>query len=185
MFHKFRCLFSFCKRRIYLLFLAVSAVSGLRSGIYFAAKSELLPSLMRIAVGCNVSIVGLIIVAYVPFLCCVCAISASQPWLIYLICFFRLFLHGGCATGIDLAFGSAGWLIQLLLQFTDTMTLPLFLCLAARSLGRRSIVKTEWRIYLFATGVIVTVDICLISPFLVDLIRTYETTGRYAVSCWI
>lgn len=185
MFDKFRRLLFFCKRRIHLLLLAASAVLGLRSGIHLAAKSALLVSMMRIAAQCNVSIVGLMFVAYVPFLCCLCAISASQPWSIYPICFCRLLLHGSCAAGIASAFGSAGWLMRCLLSFTDRMTLPLFLWFSFRSLDHPYLSKRECLVYVIIAGVIVFADFCLVSPFLANLIKTYETTGRYAVSCWI
>lgn len=167
---------------------AFFAIMGSLTGIVLATVSSThtLSSLMRIAACSDVSIFGLMVVAFAPFLICLFAISVSKPWLFYPVCFLRLLLFSFCAVGINSAFGSAGWLMCGLLQFTDLCTLPLFLWFSYRAVKSScATVFKDAAVYITAAAVIGIADHCLVSPFLVALMQTYETLGRFPISCWI
>ena len=75
----------FC-RRGYLI-LALSCCCGAACGILAAFRSdESVLSLMRIALGAHVSIVGLAVSAFLPFLFAAFAAYLGQPVLLYILC---------------------------------------------------------------------------------------------------
>lgn len=136
--------------------------------------------LMRMALSCPVSIVGTALTVYVPFLVSVYLIIHSKPWLVNLICGIYLFLFSAAGCAIASAFGTAAWLIRLMAQFPDLCLIPALILLSLfKFKGKCSKYTAVWfSIFALVTGMI---DYCLISPFLANLIDTYETTGRYAI----
>ena len=80
---------------------------------------------MRMAMVSHVSIVGLTVSAVLPFLIAAFAAYAGQPVLLYILGFLRMFGFTFLGCCIQLAFGSAGWLLRLLFQFTDGCALAL------------------------------------------------------------
>lgn len=170
-----------------LLHLALCAVFGAIFGALFTATADPYYLLMmRSAASSPVSIVGLMVVALMPFLICLLAVSLTKPLLIYPICFCRIFLYSAGAQAIHLSFGSAGWLMGFLVQFSDFCLIPVLFFFAFRILAgkRRSFPRDAW-ICLGISVLIIVFDRCIISPFTVRLIDTYESMGRYAISCWI
>lgn len=145
---------------------------GLLLGIFFTARADdtyLL--LMRQAACCRVSITGLAAAVGLPFLFCTFAASAGV-WLIPWICLIKAFLFSSCAAALTASFGSAGWLVRLLLQFSDGLCLPLLLWFSARVyLQKGQDVLRDLRNCLIFTAATVWIDYRVISPFLVSLIE--------------
>ena len=163
----------FCARRKRNLWVLASVwVLGLGSGIWaFAyAGSSLLP-LMRSTLSGTVSIVSLLCVTGLPFLFSAFAVFISCHWLIFPIAFCKGFCFSFAATGLLQAFGSAGWLIRPLLCFADSVSMPLLYWFWL------SCFRTDDRLWrpraVLAAALLLllgSVDYCLISPFLADLI---------------
>lgn len=145
---------------------------GLLLGIFFTARADdSYFLLMRQAACCRVSITGLAAVVVLPFLFCTFAASVGI-WLIPWICLIKAFLFSSCAAALTVSFGTAGWLVRLLLQFSDGMCLPLLFWFSARlyACNRDDVFRDLRNCLLFAAAT-VCIDFCVISPFLVSLIE--------------
>lgn len=167
-----------CRRQLCILTLC--AVSGAIAGAAFAANTDhTYILLMRTAVSCRVSIVGTVI-AVLPFLVSAFLLIHSKPWLVYPICGFSLFMLTSALFAIRTAFGSAGWLISLLQQFPALLLTPAILYLSfLRLAGQYS--KKHLKYAIMASAVIGMIYYSFISPFLAELMDSYETMGRYAI----
>lgn len=153
---------------------ALSAVwtMGLMSGVFLlSCVRDSAPALMRPAVYGQVSIVGLLGGILLPFLISWIATSLSMLWLLYAVCFFRAALFGFCALGISLGFGSAGWLVGLLVLLPDALTMPalFWFCLRRLNGGGRAWVR-DAGICCICIAVAGAVEICLAAPFLAELL---------------
>ena len=108
--------------------LALCAVFSAGLGALFAGTSgDTYILLMRMAASRPVSIVGSAVSVFLPFLVSVFLITHSKPWLVYLICGIRLFLFSSAAFAIGRSFGSAGWLVRLMLQMPDLCLIPVLI----------------------------------------------------------
>ena len=140
---------------------------GLITGVLSAAAtSDTLLSLMRQTAYGPVSIVLLLPVSVLPFLIAAYAVSIDQWNILCLTAFFRFFGWGYCAFGCVLAFGSAAWLIQPMLQFTDNLSLILF-CFFVSSRQRN---RVHMIFLLMGIAVTVILDSCFVSPYLASLL---------------
>lgn len=156
------------RRRAGSFLLAVCWLFGVLLGFcaaIFAGNS--LSSLMRGSTVGSVSIVRMLVLSSLPFLLSALAVYLSQPWLIFALSFLKAFCFSFCAVGIHLAFGSSGWLVQLLLLFTDCFTIPV-LYLYCSKLIQYGVNKADTcflrcLIYACCVGI---VDYCWIAPFL-------------------
>ena len=108
-------------RREMPLVLACCWICGLLCGVaFFSVSSPETFSVMRRAVLCPVSIVGLINAALIPFLLSAFFALLSMNWMVMGICLFA-FVSLGMLSG----FGSGGWLLRFFLLFGDSTALPL------------------------------------------------------------
>ncbi len=144
---------------------------GLVSGTVLSIlhRSEF-SSLMCSAVLQPVSIVGLFVCTVFPFVLFAFAFCNRKRWMIYSICFYKSFSHFFCAVAIILRFRSAGWLVYLLIMFTDACVLMTMLTLSLlfaqdqiRSAGRW--LYCSAMILFAACGIVY----CWISPILLDI----------------
>ena len=147
-------------------------LGGLLLGAFlspFAPESYLL--LMRRAAGSPVSIVGLFASVLLPFLIATYAVSISKPVLLYAVCFCKAVLFSFCCRGIQLTFGSAGWLVLILMQFSDLCMLPVLCWFSFRHLGAGTHrLKRDFAIGCGIGTAVGILDYCMVSPFLVMLI---------------
>ena len=158
--------------KVYLLFIGVW-LAGLILGTYFAAVSgNYYFLLMHVAPTCPVSIVGLTATVLLPFLFTAYAVYKDRPWMLYGICFLKVFTFGFCGFGITAAYGSAGWLVRFLFQFSDICSVPILCWFALRNLnGRNANLKREFWICLGLNLIICCLDLCYISPFLAHITK--------------
>lgn len=84
-----------------------------------------LDSLMRGVPFGSMSIVSVLVSLLLPALFSIFAFSFIQPWIFYLIAFFKSFLFGFLSFGLILSFGSSGWLWRFLIMLPDLLSLPL------------------------------------------------------------
>ncbi len=152
--------------------LAICWLTGLLSGVaygYRTDQSSLL--LMRIAAFSRMSIVGLLFVLYIPLIFSLFAIYKKRPHWMIAVSFLKAFLFASCGAMLHVAFGSAGWLVRLMLQFSDICALPFFYWFCIRNItGQNDRTRLDFVICCVANAILGIFDFCVISPFLVKLI---------------
>ena len=167
-----------CRQKLCIL--ALCTILGAAAGAAFAGLTDhsyLL--LMRAAMGCRVSIVGTV-VKTAPFLVSAYLVIHSKPRLVYFISGFSVCMLTAALWAARAAFGSAGWLVSLLLHFPFLVFVPMLLYFAVCNLMCNA--EKKHYIYALAAGAITgMIDYALLSPFLARLTDTYETMGRYAI----
>ncbi len=159
-------------RKFSVAFLACFTVSGLVLGAWIASRAgdEVL-ALMRTVPSHSMSIVGLLAVMGLPIFLSFFAVRFGHSWLLIPICFFQAFLWSYCGLLCVRAFGSAGWLVQLLLMFSSGSGLPVLLLFSLRYIsGERILTRRDCFLCLTAAAVIGWLDCCVISPYLAMLI---------------
>lgn len=153
-------------------FLAFSWLAGLLFGMIISlGRLPATASLMRLAPTVQVSIVGLISAISLPLFLSAIAVYYSSVWLLIPIVFAKAFVYAFVSAGVLVSWGSAGWLLQLFLIFSDTLMLPvlwLFWLRACRQAGKgifSGIIPA-----VSAAFLICSIDLRFISPFLTDLL---------------
>ncbi len=127
-------------------------------------------SLMHKAVNRSVSIVGLFAVL-LPFLISAIAVYFSQTWLVFPICFIKAFSFAFVAACVTFAFGPSGWLVRVLLLFTDFLSAPVVLGYWLR-LAKNPANKAFQDLAVCAAicAIFCSLDYFIVSPFLTGLI---------------
>ena len=175
-FHNMNRFFSLSKPAISCrnrrVFLSAAWVSGLLLGVMIsAAAGKFLASLMRALVYSDMSIVGLLCVAFLPFLITAIAVYFRNFTLLHATVFCRAFLCAYTAAGMLITFRTAGWLICLLYLSCDCLQLPLlWLCWLGASCWERAVVLRRCVICAAVAGLVSVFNFCMISPFLAELI---------------
>lgn len=160
------------RRKGYTLFLAFFWFAGIVLGIWISvlAGTPLL-SLMRSNFGSAVSIVGLLLAACFPFLISVFTVLISGPGWLLPVGFANGFLHGYICLAVIRSFGSAGWLLRLLLCFSIVSSAPVLYLFWLRLISRGKDGFFSETLFFFALTVLIgSIDYSLVSPFLADLI---------------
>lgn len=161
-----------CKLSTFLL--ALSWVAGLLLGVCsaFSASSFLVP-MMRESIGCSVSIPGLLVAAFLPFLFSIYAVYLSEPWFLLIISTLKAFCFGFCACGVSLAFGHCSWLVRFLFLFTDVFSIPVLYWYWVKhiKIETKPIVQ-ETLVCMGFVACFVAIDYCFVAPFLVSLIES-------------
>ena len=153
-----------------LLFLTVW-IAGLILGACTAAvASNSYFLLMRIAPGSNVTIVGLAVSTSLPFLLSAYAVYTDRTLILYPACFLKAFTFALTGCSIYAAYGSAGWLVQALFQFSDICTLPILCWFVIRhSTSKQCGFQQDLVICLVAEFVVFCLDLWYVSPFLASI----------------
>lgn len=149
------------------LFIGVWILGLIMGTIFAATAGNQYFLLMRMAPQSHVSIVGLSVTVLLPFLLAAYAVYKDRPWMLYVICFIKVFTFAFCGFGATAAYGSAGWLVRLLLQFSDICTVPILCWFSLRHLtGREAGWKRDVGIGLGVEMIVCCLDLWYISPFL-------------------
>ncbi len=163
--------FSFSSLQPIRVLLSGSWLVGLISGIAYSYCSVNFVSLMRSAAYSTVSIVGVGAVLILPFLLSAFAVLISLRWLLIPLAYAKAFLFGACASAVGLSFGSAGWIIRMLLLFSGWTELPVFYWLWLRCLdGDRGSMTREFSVVLILLIAIGSIGYWIIAPFLASVI---------------
>ena len=160
-------------RKCHIIFLAFIWVFGLCSGIAFFHLSQIsFFSLMHRVENYSVSIVSLLSVSLLPFLFSAFAVYTHSYAFLALLCFIKGCLFAFVSMGMFLAYDSAGWLIRLLVMFSDVCALvPLWCCWI--QIAKGSFVESFRSVYIssFAVIFLVCLDFYLVSPLLLKLLE--------------
>lgn len=117
-----------------------------------------------------VSIVRLLVWNLLPCVFSAAAVIFSAPWLLILICFGKAFLFAYVSLCFACTFGSAGWLIWLLVLLPDILTLPLLYFYWLRHLSYAGSAGRFSGVMLFCGSIFLcSLDYWVISPFLASL----------------
>lgn len=174
MYKRFRKIVPIITRNADVLTLAFVLLFGYLIGTFLAAETPFsFYALMRSAANSPVSIVGSLVSAFLPFLLAFAAVHYGKPVLLYFILFCKAVVFSHCSMICHLAFGSGGWLVRLLLQFSDILLLPVlchFVILRLRQ--PRTLRRSDIFIYSGAAALVAIINFCFISPYLAMLIDT-------------
>ena len=159
-------------RKSCLSVLASSWFLGHVLGIVFSiAAGDSNVSLMRMALNSHVSISGLLTAILLPFLLSAFAVYLHESWLLIPIAFAKAFIFSYIGLGVMTVYGSAGWLVRLLLMFSDCCSLPVLFWYWIRLLsGQRKATIPATAVPVFLVILIGSFDYCIVSPFLTALI---------------
>lgn len=159
--------------KIRIPLLAITWIFGLVLGIVSAYQAgHSVFRLMRMAANSHASIVSLLVSGVLPFLLSAAAVFFSARHFLFLIGFVKAFCFGCCACATMLSFGSAGWLICLLLMFSDLCDLPALIWFWLRHLWDGAYLRFPDTVFCIGWSLLVgSVDFCLVTPFLVSLIE--------------
>lgn len=118
----------------------------------------------------RVSIVGHFIAVFLPFLLSGFVVDIHAPKLLLPIAFFKVYsfsLVGSLIFGI---YKSAGWLVSLLVQFSDILLMPVLFWYCLRNVsGKNPFPKRDTYICLFIAAVVACFDYFVVSPFFAKL----------------
>jgi len=160
-------------RKRYLFLLAFVWLFGLLCGVGFSGfAGDSYVSLMRSASACSVSIVSLLSVSLLPFLLSAFFVYLHSFAFICGLCFMKGCLFVFVSMGLYLSYGSAGWLLRLLMMFIDLCCLvPLWWCwLHFLSDSDSGLLKPVFTGGLIAGG-IVCLDYLCVLPVLAKLVE--------------
>ena len=127
--------------------------------------------MMRMAAFTPVSISGLLSAATLPFLFSAVAVYFKRPVLLLSVAFMKAFCFSCVGLGVIACFGSAGWLIWFLLQFSDCCAMPLLYWYWRRHIRGNG--AFDWAVSMMLLSALLLVgafDYCVISPFLADIL---------------
>ena len=126
---------------------------------------------MNTAVHNHVTVIGLASVLFLPLIASVVAVHFNAHILIIPICFIKALTFGICLSGISVAFGGSGWLMRILMLFSDSCMIVLLLWFWCRHLtGKGNMLMWDAAVCAGAAFVIGLFDYFLVSPFLMELL---------------
>lgn len=144
-------------------------------GIIATQVSEPYLLMMRGVTTSPVSITGLLAALFLPFLFIAFSVYISRPRLIYLVCFFKACSFMIIGFSVMRAYGSAGWLVRLLFQFTDGGMMAMLCWFACRHLdGSKTGLWVDTAICAVCAICLGCIDYCYVSPFLALLIENSQ-----------
>ena len=171
--------FTYLSHHLQSIYAKVALCCLISSGFGVLCSTALSPiyiSLMHISAGRSVSIVGSFVAVVVPYFVSVLVVTNFKRWLIYAICSVRIFLFTAAYFAISAGFGSAGWLIGLMLLFPDITLIPMLIFMSIRQfLGLSA--KRDRVLAMVYIGVIGILNYCTVSPFLAMIIERFKTNG--------
>ena len=149
--------------------LACSWTLGLVFGICSVASGSFGPVFQQ-AADLSPSFFSIISVLFLPLVISLLALFAGWRWVIFPLAFLKALSFAYVGWSILAAFGSAGWLIRLLLMFSDCTTVPLLWWFwnKALTLEFDALVPASFSAALTILGIGI-LDYGVISPFLVSL----------------
>ena len=164
------------RSRIYSILALCTLVSSGLGVLFSATCNHVYFTLMRMSAKQTVSIVGSLLAVLLPYFVSVLVITKLKHPAIYILCSMWIFHFAAAYFAITHAFGSAGWLIGLMLLFPDFALLPMLLVVSLRRITGTSH-KRDRLVGLIVTVIIGIINHCAVSPFLAKIITTFETNG--------
>ncbi len=147
-------------------------LAGLTTGALFAHLNSFDITWMHSVFSSRISVIGFLMMLIAPFLLSTLFFRLSLPALVVPLAFIKAFSYSWCSGCIMICFHSAGWLLRLLLLFTDTFVAVILIWYWYRNVNSRvERLKNDTLISLIFTLLIGCIDCCVISPFGISLLR--------------
>ncbi len=163
---------SFRRRfRFGVVILNICWVAGFIGGMVtaFYLREMLVPMVLGV-LGQPAGLSGLLVASVLPCLFCAYGASLGELWVLPLTGGLKAFGFGFCGCGVSLACGQSGWLVRLMLLFSDSMIIvPLYLFSLRHICGRTSRVHRDIALLLLFAVAVCFVDYRMVSPFLCKL----------------
>ena len=148
----------------------LSWITGLLAGTIFASQVNFNTlSLMRMVPRHSVSIVLLILVAVIPFLIAAYAVSIRKIAALFVLSFVIAATYGSVGMMVNLAFGSASWLVLPMLLFSRIIHHCLYCWFVLRCMVLTMHLGTVLLLCVLACAIVVVIDATFVSPFLASL----------------
>lgn len=163
---------SYFRKNIFLFILLVVWLLSYILGLFlYQFLQPFSSSVMRSVFLQPVSIVGLLLIYFLPLLLSYLSAFFDRQIIIYVVCFFTSVSFGFTFCCITEHFQSASWLFRLLFMFSEHCFILILGMLWIRSL-KASIAVSYWCFAVSGIigGVIATVDYLIISPFLLRVL---------------
>lgn len=160
---------SFSPRKCATSILAFSWAGGLAAGLCAMVSGSFSPAFF-LAADVLPSFFSIISVLLLPIVITLLALFIGQGWLIFPLAFFKALAFSYVGWSIVVTFGSAGWLIRLLLMFSGCATVPLLWWFWNKALTSDfdAMIPAAVSAVLTILGIGI-VDYGIISPFLLNL----------------
>ena len=155
---------SFCFRRNFVCIFFVWII-GLFLGV--CLYGPIYSTLMYSVVHQPVSIIGLIMIWFLPLFAVYASYSLNKPFLSFIVCFLKAVAFGFSGCLITENFGSASWLVRFLLLFSDHCCVIILFVFWAH-IFCSNVRKHTYIFYIFA-ALIAVCDYFIISPFAIGL----------------
>ncbi len=165
---RYRWHFNFLKKQLNRPDLQLSAVwlAGLLIGILLSSQMDRsIFTALRPILSERTSIIYHFAIVALPFLFAAYCIAIHKSKLLFFICFLKAVHFSFCGHLLYHAYGSAGWLVRFLLQFTEIFTMPILFayCLRNISCGYDS-AQRDLLICLILVAFMSCIDYFVISP---------------------
>ena len=146
---------------------------GLACGLYFISSSDAYLYDLFYSASCNrISILGILVVIFLPIAISAIAVFCSAPFLIYTLCIFKAFCFSVVLCGVVAAFRYSGWLVRLFLLFSDSSIAVLLFWLWCRILSPdHNAIHRDFMISSAIAAGVGLVDYFLVSPYLALLMN--------------
>ena len=170
------CVIQFSKLQIDLqqtcrILLVFFRFLGLLFGVVVSAGADHSFLLLMRSSFSSVSIVGLLLVAVLPFLFAASAVFLSNRFLVFLIAFLKAFSFGYCVSGLAAVYGNGFWLGCFLLMFSDFASLPVVMWFWIQCIGSsRKHLGSQLFLSLMISSVFAFADYWIISPFAASIL---------------
>lgn len=143
-------------------------ISGALAGSFRATDYF---SLMRRALCAPVSVVSLFICVILPFAVTIVAGFWGKPWFIYVLSATKAFAFTYTGSICLISFGVSGWLVRVLLLFTQIATVPaLWYVWLSFCRRKKELTYFSFSLLLLYLALIVLLDYYLIAPYLTEVI---------------
>jgi len=145
---------------------------GLLLGALFSPNlGDAVFTIVRREVSARSSVISHLVTVCLPLLLAAFVVNKHKSYLLLLISIVRAFQFTFCGGIICSLYGSAGWLVRFLLQFSDVFSVPILCWFSLRHISvDRGVNKKDFRISLLLTLIVGCIDYFVISPFFASLI---------------
>jgi hypothetical protein len=158
-------------RKRFVVLLAFGWFAGILSGVIVAISADhSFYSLMRMIPVCPVSIVGLLLSAFLPLLFTAVAVYISYVWLLIPVVFLKALCLSLLSSDVCISYGTGGWLAALLLFGSNFLISGILLLLWFRIITGTRVVIRQLASSLLIFLLVGFLDYFHVSPFILNLL---------------
>lgn len=148
------------------VYVVVSFVSLLLGFAFLLASRGSVTQIFRSLPFTGISFLSLLLSVYVPLLVTYVAVRMNSRVIMWLLCCIKTCLFSYVFFGVREAYSGAGWLIQLLVLFSNQLSMVVYHCLWLRCLVfKRPAIRLTFIVCGVALLFILFFDLFVISPF--------------------